>query len=174
LAEPFTIALSSGFFGSCGVGILTAKGLVAPPPTKSFSFTFEIGTLRCTAFGIGGGNLTKTYQKTCVFPLFHPILGEMKEGGKVVCINDEWPAGILRYYTDLPKKGQIYTIRTIEVGIGWDGTEGEVAVTLQEIVNPVSKTPPHRERGFKQERFADIEPPEKETEEVEEPLEVAV
>lgn len=98
----------------------------------------------------------------------------MKEGSKVVCIDDTWPEGILRYYTDLPKLGQIYTIRTIEVGVGWDGVEGEVAVTLKEIVNPVSKTPPHRERAFKQERFAELDPPQKETEEVEEPVEVAV
>lgn len=98
----------------------------------------------------------------------------MKEGSKVVCIDDTWPQGILRYYTDLPKLGQIYTIRTIEVGVGRDGVEGEVAVTLKEIVNPVSKTPPHRERGFKQERFAELEPDlsESEKEKIEEPVAV--
>lgn len=96
----------------------------------------------------------------------------MKEGSKVVCIDDTWPTGIQRYYTDLPKKGQIYTIRTIEVGVGWDGIEGEIAVTLREIVNPVSKTPPFRERGFKQERFAELEPDKTESEEVEEVVEI--
>jgi len=98
----------------------------------------------------------------------------MREGSKVVCIDDTWPQGIQKYYTDLPKKGQIYTVRTIEVGVGWDGTEGEIALTLREIINPVSKTPPHRERGFKQERFAELEPPKEDTEKIEEPLEVAV
>lgn len=82
----------------------------------------------------------------------------MREGSKVVCINDDWPSGIEKYYTDLPIKNQVYTIRTIEVGVGWDGMAGEIAVTLKEIVNPVSKTAPHRERGFKQERFAELEP----------------
>ena len=100
----------------------------------------------------------------------------MKEGSKVVCIDDKWPEGVLKFYTDLPKLGNIYTIRTLEVGVGWDGVEGEVAVTLQEIINPVSKTPPHRERGFKQERFAELEPDVSESEEarVGEPAEVAV
>ncbi|NBW14886.1 MAG: hypothetical protein EBR82_43485 [Caulobacteraceae bacterium] len=86
----------------------------------------------------------------------------MREGSKVLCINDEWPKDIHKYYTDLPVKNQSYTIRTIEIGIGWDGVAGEVAVTLREVVNPVSKTPPHRERGFRQDRFVELEPPKKE------------
>lgn len=88
----------------------------------------------------------------------------MREGSKVVCINDTFPTEILNFYTDLPKKGKVYTIRTIEVGIGLNGEAGEIAVTLKEIVNPVSKVQPHRERGFLQERFAELEP-DKEAEE---------
>jgi len=91
----------------------------------------------------------------------------MREGSKVVCIDDTFPTQVLNFYTDLPKKGKIYTIRTIEVGIGLNGQEGEIAVTLKEIVNPVSKMPPHRERGFLQERFAELEP-DKEAENIKE------
>jgi hypothetical protein len=95
----------------------------------------------------------------------------MREGSKVICIDDNWPSGIEKYYTDLPVKNQIYTVRTIEVGVGWDGMAGEIAVTLKEVINPISKTPPHRERGFKQERFAEVEPPKQEAEEAEKELE---
>lgn len=98
----------------------------------------------------------------------------MREGSKVVCIDDQWPSGIEKYYTDLPAKNQTYTIRTIEVGIGWDGMAGEIAVTLKEIVNPVSKTPPNRERGFKQERFREVEPPKETAKERLEELEQMV
>jgi len=91
----------------------------------------------------------------------------MREGSKVVCIDDTFPTQVLNFYTDLPKKGKIYTIRTIEVGIGLNGQEGEIAVTLKEIVNPASKMPPHRERGFLQERFAELEP-DKEAENIKE------
>lgn len=82
----------------------------------------------------------------------------MQEGSKVVCINDDFPQNIHQFYDNLPKKGCVYTIRSMEVGVDWFGNAGEIAVTLVELTNPVSETWPHRERAFNSQRFADLEP----------------
>lgn len=82
----------------------------------------------------------------------------MVSGTKVVCVDDRFPPEILIYYTNLPEKNKVYTIRDVEVGVGINGETGEIAVTLAEISNPVSEVPPHRERGFKVERFRELEP----------------
>jgi hypothetical protein len=79
-------------------------------------------------------------------------------GTKVICVDDRFPTEILIYYTNLPLKDKVYTIRDVEVGVGLNGEAGEIAVTLAEIANPVSEVPPHRERGFKVERFRELEP----------------
>jgi hypothetical protein len=79
-------------------------------------------------------------------------------GTKVVCVDDRFPPEILIYYTNLPLKDKVYTIRDVEVGVGLNGEAGEIAVTLLELSNPVSEVPPHRERGFKVERFRELEP----------------
>ena len=82
----------------------------------------------------------------------------MVSGTKVICVDDRFPPEILIYYTNLPLKDKVYTIRDVEVGIGLNGEAGEIAVTLVELANPVSEVPPHRERGFKVERFRELEP----------------
>lgn len=82
----------------------------------------------------------------------------MVSGTKVVCVDDRFPPEILIYYTNLPLKDKVYTIRDVEVGVGLNGEAGEIAVTLLELSNPVSEVPPHRERGFKVERFRELEP----------------
>jgi hypothetical protein len=89
-------------------------------------------------------------------------------GTKVVCVDDRFPPEIFIYYTNLPIKDKVYTIRDVEVGVGINGEAGEIAVTLVEISNPVSKVPPHRERGFKVERFRELEPEVEVEEEIEE------
>jgi hypothetical protein len=91
-------------------------------------------------------------------------------GTKVICVDDRFPIEILIYYTNLPIKDKVYTIRDVEVGVGLDGEAGEIAVTLVEIANPNSKMPPHRERGFKIERFRELEPEVEVAEEVEEEM----
>ena len=96
----------------------------------------------------------------------------MVSGTKVICVDDRFPTEILLYYTNLPLKDKVYTIRNVEVGVGLNGEAGEIAVTLVEFSNPVSKTPPHRERGFKVERFRELEPPVEVEEEIEEELSV--
>lgn len=92
----------------------------------------------------------------------------MVSGTKVVCVDDRFPPEIFIYYTNLPIKDKVYTIRDVEVGVGINGEAGEIAVTLVEISNPVSKVPPHRERGFKVERFRELEPEVEVEEEIEE------
>lgn len=92
----------------------------------------------------------------------------MVSGTKVVCVDDRFPPEIFIYYTNLPIKDKVYTIRDVEVGIGLNGEAGEIAVTLVEISNPVSKVPPHRERGFKVERFRELEPQVEVEEKIEE------
>ena len=96
----------------------------------------------------------------------------MVSGTKVICVDDRFPIEILIYYTNLPIKDRVYTIRDVEVGVGLDGEAGEIAVTLVEIANPNSKMPPHRERGFKIERFRELEPAVEVEEEIEEELAV--
>lgn len=96
----------------------------------------------------------------------------MVSGTKVICVDDMFPTSILQYYTNLPLKDKVYTIRDVEVGVGINGEAGEIAVTLVEISNPVSKVPPHRERGFKVERFRELEPQVEVEEEIEEELSV--
>ena len=82
----------------------------------------------------------------------------MISGTKVICVDDRFPPEILIYYTNLPLKDKVYTIRDVEVGVGLNGEAGEIAVTLVELANPVSEAPPHRERGFKVDRFRELEP----------------
>jgi hypothetical protein len=96
----------------------------------------------------------------------------MVSGTKVICVDDRFPPEILIYYTNLPLKDKVYAIRDVEVGIGLNGEAGEIAVTLVELANPVSEVPPHRERGFKVERFRELEPEVKVAEEVEEEMTV--
>ena len=96
----------------------------------------------------------------------------MVSGTKVICIDDLFPTGVLNYYTNLPVKDKVYTIRDVEVGVGIDGQAGEIAVTLVELINPTSEKYPHRERGFKVERFRELEPLVEVEEEIEEELAV--
>jgi hypothetical protein len=96
----------------------------------------------------------------------------MISGTKVVCVDDRFPPEIFLYYTNLPLKDRIYTIRDMEVGVGIDGQAGEIAVTLVELINPVSEKKPHRERGFKVERFRELEPAVEVEEEIEEEMAV--
>jgi len=89
----------------------------------------------------------------------------MREGSKVVCVDDRFPPEILIYYNGLPIKDRTYTVRGMGVGISHKGEPGEIVVYLNELKNPVSAKPPHPERGFASWRFREIEPP-KEAEEL--------
>ena len=94
----------------------------------------------------------------------------MQSGSKVVCVDDRFPVEILMYYSSLPLKDRVYTIRDMEVGVSINGEEGEIAVTLNELINPTSSVHPFRERGFKAERFRELEPPKETAESMTEEL----
>lgn len=74
-------------------------------------------------------------------------------GQKVCCIDGKFNLAIAKFYVGLPKEGQIYTIRSVSIGISPAGEEGEIAVTLRELINPKSSKPPHPERAFNAMRF---------------------
>lgn len=79
---------------------------------------------------------------------------------KVVCVDDHFPLGIEKLYSELPKEGVTYTIRDIVPGIGLTGEEGETAVYLCEITGPLNA---HGiERGFRADRFAPLQTSEEE------------
>lgn len=83
----------------------------------------------------------------------------MQVGSKVICVDDKFPTEILLFFSNLPVKDKVYTIRDMSVGVSIKGEPGEISVTLQEFSNPTSNTPPYPERGFNTERFREIEPP---------------
>ena len=91
----------------------------------------------------------------------------MRTGSKVVCVNDRFPPELLIYYSGLPLKDRIYTVRDMGIGLSSKGEPGEIVVYLQEIENPKSAKPPYPERGFAEWRFREIEPPAEEHEEAE-------
>lgn len=93
----------------------------------------------------------------------------MRQGSKVVCVDDRFPTELLTYYNALPIKDRTYTVRGLGIGVDHKGEPGEVVVYLQELKNPCSTKPPHPERGFAQWRFREIEPP-KEAHETEDEL----
>jgi len=81
----------------------------------------------------------------------------MMIGQKVVCVNDQFPLGIEKFYTALPKAGVTYVIREVSLGVNFIGEVGEVAITLIGLTNPCSDAPPYPERGFNAERFRPLE-----------------
>jgi len=83
----------------------------------------------------------------------------VRTGSKVVCVDSSFPIEVLKLFKALPIQDHVYQIRSMEVGVNWQGEAGEVAVLLEGLNNPCSTTPPHRERGFNAERFREIAPP---------------
>ncbi len=90
----------------------------------------------------------------------------MERGQKVVCVDDRFPAWAVKIYTDLPKKGVVYTIR--EVCLRRETIKGSeaatVALLLHELHNPPDPShKEHEELAFKSERFAPLHEEEMET-----------
>lgn len=82
----------------------------------------------------------------------------MKEGQKVICVDDSAPAHLRMHYTAWIKKGTIYVIRGVFLGVDYQSAQaGEVGVYLLGIHNPKSSVPPFPERGFNSLRFRPIE-----------------
>ncbi|TLD68796.1 hypothetical protein FEM03_20910 [Phragmitibacter flavus] len=101
-----------------------------------------------------------------------------KTGQAVVCINDEFEPWVFDLYRSLPKKGKIYTVRSLGVGrskpqftvnddaeIKIKGAEFDIMILLEELLNPDD---PHssvkQELGFRSDRFAPLEEIEEEEE----------
>ena len=75
-------------------------------------------------------------------------------GQKVACIDDQFPLGIEKLYTALPKKDSIYIVRDLVPGVSLANSEGETALYLVELINPANR---HGiEYGFNAERFAPL------------------
>jgi hypothetical protein len=82
----------------------------------------------------------------------------MKEGQKVVCVDDSAPAQVREHYTSWISKGTVYVIRGVFLGVDYQSASaGEVGVYLLGIHNPKSNVPPFPERGFNALRFRPIE-----------------
>jgi len=95
----------------------------------------------------------------------------MRQGSKVVCVDDRFPPDIFVYYDELPIKDSTYFVRDIGVGISLAGEPGEIVVYLEGVENPFSSKPPYPERGFAQWRFREIEPPKADAEAERHPVE---
>jgi hypothetical protein len=93
------------------------------------------------------------------------------EGQQVVCINDSFDPWVFDLYRQLPKKGSVYTVRSVSPGrsnpkfevnedaeIKMKEAEFDVLILLNELINPDD---PHstvkQELGFRAERFAEQE-----------------
>ncbi len=89
---------------------------------------------------------------------------------RIVCVDDSWPAWVFDLYKQLPKKGEVYTVRSLSPGrsnpnfvvnkdaeITMAGAQFDLLILLQELRNPDD---PHstikQELGFRAERFADM------------------
>lgn len=84
-------------------------------------------------------------------------------GQRVVCCDAEFTEFVKARYTALPVKDGIYTVREMMLGCNYKGEAGEVAIYLEELINPGNLK--GVEYGFNAERFA---PLTEETVEVEE------
>jgi hypothetical protein len=83
----------------------------------------------------------------------------MQKGDKVVCINDKWEPWVFDTYNQLPKKGEIYTIRALRPGRpNLDGGAAVLTLLLEELFNdPDFSHVGGDELGFKASRFAPLE-----------------
>lgn len=83
-------------------------------------------------------------------------------GDKVVCVNDDFEPIIYELYAELPDKGQVYTVRQLDIGranLIPGNTVDSYLVLLDEIHNPLDplcrKEP--KELGFASHRFVPLE-----------------
>ena len=81
----------------------------------------------------------------------------MKQGQKVVCINDRVAPEIRALYDHWIVKGTTYLIRDVMLAQNAKGDWGEVGITLAGLVNPTQTIAPFQERSFNSERFRPLE-----------------
>jgi hypothetical protein len=76
----------------------------------------------------------------------------MKEGQKVVCVDDAAPPHVQEFYTSWIRKGTVYVIRGVFLGVDYQSASaGEVGVYLPRarihLATLSSDRGPHRPRG---------------------------
>lgn len=83
----------------------------------------------------------------------------MQVGEQVVCVDDQFPRPLAKYYINLPKKDNTYTVRAVFTGRGvmhpaGETTHGEIGLLLKELVNGIDPRHKHKqELGFNSARF---------------------
>lgn len=82
----------------------------------------------------------------------------MNKGDQVVCINDKFDSTARKLYSQFPRKGSIYVIRDVRLGIQTDCKTGDVSLLLVGIVNPFATSKAGLERGFRLDRFSPLNP----------------
>lgn len=89
----------------------------------------------------------------------------MQVGKQVVCVDDEFPRPLAKYYVNLPMKDHTYTVRAIFIGRGVmhpaaETTHGEIGLLLKELVNGMDPRHKHKqELGFSSARFRPLRDP---------------
>ena len=87
----------------------------------------------------------------------------MEVGQQVVCVDDQFPKPLAKYYVNLPIRNKVYTIRAVFLGrrlmhpMG-GAADSEIGLLLQELVNGADPRNMHRqELGFNSERFRPLQ-----------------
>lgn len=87
-------------------------------------------------------------------------------GQKVVCVDGTFPHAVLNYMRNLPKQGNIYTVRDVIPAREWPKAAGQMgACTCGILLKECANAPaPHRkewgECGFAPHRFRELTPDE--------------
>jgi hypothetical protein len=95
----------------------------------------------------------------------------MQVGEQVVCVDDQFPRPLAKYYINLPKKDHTYTVRAVYIGRGVmhpaaETTHGEIGLLLKELVNGMDPRHKHmQELGFNSARFRALLDPDAHDEE---------
>lgn len=83
-------------------------------------------------------------------------------GQKVVCVDDDFDEGQITHIPDRQIKGNVYTIRQIDIGRTWNhNLPVAIVLYLKGLNNPASDHPPYKERGFDSKRFRPLTEEEK-------------
>lgn len=93
-----------------------------------------------------------------------------QQGQRIVCVDDNFAPWVFDFYKQLPKKGDVYTVRSTGMGAAnpnWNvsdkgvfraDTEPDFNVLVEELHNPDDPTCSFKqELSFKAERFAPME-----------------
>ena len=89
----------------------------------------------------------------------------MRVGQLVVCVDDQFPGPLAKYYLNLPIKDNTYTVRAVFIGRdvmhpARETTHGEIGLLLKELVNDTDPRNKYKqELGFDSARFRPLRDP---------------